>query len=368
MNRFYLYYTFLLFLLLGFSWQRPVTIGLSILLAVVCGVYEISTRVKLTSKSLLLVCMALMLILPAVINFNFGLTSIFYLVTYPFIIICAFGLSYCKLSELVNLLSRFFWSFTLLLYFVAYARWELVDPFEGLIPGTSTNGLPAYLIVVSVAYSIAIYLRYGRLPVVSGVAVLGIAMIGLGRSSMIISALILLFYFLANALIINERKMSGLAYLVFVAFVVVILGLYSGVTFDVVEDAIQQSKFSAGVVDEHRAIMIDDYINKIDAWSLLFGTDYSGTSIVQSYGGNPHNSFIRLHSFYGIVGLFVILSPVYFLIASRYPFKSKFIVLVLISLVLIRSGTEPILFPTPLDLFYWLYFFMFFRFGDGREI
>lgn len=139
-----------------------------------------------------------------------------------------------------------------------------------------------------------------------------------------------------------------------------------GEIIDGIELMIEGSKFSGGILDEHRGLIISDYINKIDGFRLIFGTDYENTSINDWYGGNPHNSFIRVHSFYGIFGLLFVFFPVIAILISRKNSVQKFVFMVFIILALLRAVSEPIFFPSTLDFFYFLIFFVFFRFSKNN--
>ena len=123
---------------------------------------------------------------------------------------------------------------------------------------------------------------------------------------------------------------------------------------------------AGGVLDSRRGNMLAGYFGKLGVWLLLFGTDYSGTSINNIYGGNPHNSYIRIHSYYGFFGLLIVaLSPLAIFLTNK-KLVSKCVVFVLITLVLVRAVTEPILFPTLLDFFYEFYFLFFLKYAPSR--
>ena len=76
---------------------------------------------------------------------------------------------------------------------------RFMEPFSGLIEGSSTNGIPSYLIVIQAVYSILYYCINRRLPIVSSFFTLAVALIGIGRGSIYISVLIViisvLFFF-----------------------------------------------------------------------------------------------------------------------------------------------------------------------------
>jgi hypothetical protein len=127
------------------------------------------------------------------------------------------------------------------------------------------------------------------------------------------------------------------------------------------------SKFEQGVLDVHRGYMLSDYLDKLDALSLFIGTSYEGTSINLYYGGNPHNSYIRVHSFFGLFALFAVFAPLFLMLLSHKDRTQTIIIFLLVTVALIRATTEPILFPTPLDFFYIMYFVLYFRFARQKN-
>lgn len=360
---------FLLVLLLAFSTQLPATIAVAYLL---CAVYILMAydRPIITAEQLLVWSIAMIPCLLAVLNYNHGLTSAFYLFSFPFLIVAAKIFGSKSREHIVSCLGTFYWLFVLGVVVGLVLHWDEPEPLGAIFPGTSTNGLPSYLIVVQIALSLSFYLKNNRLPLLSAVATLVIAVFGLGRGSIITAAIIFLFSAFVNISVVKsmaDRKLFFLAS----CLLVPISGLYLYVNYDEIESAVdlyyEGSKFSGGVLDEHRGRILADYLEKMDAWGLIFGMDYTGTSIDQYYGGNPHNSFVRVHSFYGAAGIFFVILTLVFLIFSDRDRVQKSISLILIAFALLRATTEPIFFPSTLDFFYVLYFVVFFNFARRRN-
>tara|TARA_B110001450_G_scaffold164880_1_gene153753 strand:+ start:483 stop:908 length:426 start_codon:yes stop_codon:yes gene_type:complete len=127
-------------------------------------------------------------------------------------------------------------------------------------------------------------------------------------------------------------------------------------------ELIMLTKLSVGLVDENRLEILSIYLENLDAFGAIFGGSYSGTLIASEYSGNPHISFIRTHYLFGLLPMLAyIVSPVLiiFLVRDR---KAKFVLLGFITLVWLRVLSEPILFPTVLDFFYFLIFFSALRY------
>jgi len=93
----------------------------------------------------------------------------------------------------------------------------------------------------------------------------------------------------------------------------------------------------------------------------LIGNSYEDTLINKYYGGNPHNSFLRLHSFYGIFGLITVFLILIFILFRKKMSSDKFVFICLLILIFFRAYTEPILFPSSLDLFFFLSLFIYIK-------
>lgn len=326
-----------------------------------------STQVPISKLNIYIVVSATLL--PATLTFNHGITPLFYLIVTPFLLIFAYDFSKNSHSHILAVLKNVYWAYVAFIAAALFLHWGEPEPLGAIVPGVSTNGIPSYLIVIQIAYSIAFYLKNDRLPLSSSTATLVVAFFGLGRGSMIVGALILMISIGLNLSIVKSRRGRSVALKAAIFFSIplaVLLIAKAGEISEFFEVWIESSKFANGVLDEHRGKMLNDYIDKIDGLNLIFGTSYENTSIIDIYGGNPHNSFIRVHSFYGIAGLILVFMPLAFVAISKRDKTQKFIVFLFVSLALLRATSEPIFFPSTLDFFYFLYFAIFFRYSRSR--
>lgn len=354
---------FLVLVLSAFAIQQPATIGFSYALY---AAYIIKNRksLKMTSLQVLAYSLATLLLILPVANFKHGGTSLFYLVTFPLVIISANLFSSKSLDYIYGCLNKVFWIFIIAIAIGLARNWDDPEPLGAIIPGSSTNGLPSYLIVLQISLSITALIKYNRLPLLPAAATLVVAIFGIGRGSIITAALILVTSIFVNLYVTKSRADRA----IFFKASIILLPIFCYYIFfnyedisELIEALIEGSKFSGSVLDEHRGKIIADYLGKIDGWVLLFGTDYSGTSIVTHYGGNPHNSFIRAHSFYGILGLLLIILSSAAILIPRKNIHQKIITFIFVLLALMRASTEPIFFPSALDFFYCLYIFIYFK-------
>lgn len=351
--------TFLFAILFSFALQQPEFLVAGFALCAIYVLLKLDAWVDL--ERLLLVLAVGALLLPAAFSLNNGFSPLFYLFSTFFTFYAAERFSRADISHVCSAITAVFWVCFICIMVGALIYWDEAEPLENIIPGTSTNGIPSYMIVLYVTLSVCVFFRKKRLPILASVATFAVALIGLGRGSIIVAAMLLLFSITVNQLLAGRVRESLVLLGASILTLVLVISFDLCASCNSIEQLIEGSKFSAGVLDEHRGRMVEDYIEKMSGLSMLFGVDYSGTSIATSYGGNPHNSFIRLHSFYGAAGLLVVLASLFSVVVSSKQFPSKLVVFILLASLFIRAATEPILFPTQLDFFYFVCLFVFFR-------
>ena len=347
-----------LFLIL-FAFQSPLTLiscyGLSALYVLFRWDY-ISIRRSIFTYYLWAAC----LFLPAMSLFNHGITPYVYLLLFPVLVLFASLYAKQPINAIKSSLSCSFWMLIILTLSAVFKNGYSTEPLEQLIPGTSTNGIPSYFIVLFVALAISSLISVGRMPVVASIATLIVAILGVGRGSIIVAAILLLFS-LSFTFFRSKMRPGYKSSIILLAVLVAIIFIANNfneilITF---ETLVKGSKFSNGIWDEHRAKIIMEYIAKIDALPFILGADYIGTSILDFYDGNPHNSYIRVHAFYGLWGVLCVFIPLILLAVKDVEWQLKLSILFLIGCALLRATSEPIFFPSLLDFFYILYFFMF---------
>ena len=252
---------FLILLTVSFSLQTPASIALSYLFFIF---YVCFSSFKLSKKSFIIWAILTSAFSIAALNKNFGITPFFYLAGAPFLILSAIKFSSRDLAGILKSLELYYWIFIGAIFVGIAANWDSHEPLEGLIPGTSTNALPSYLIVVQVTYSLTFFLKNGRLPISSSIATLIVAFFGLGRGSIVVAVLILFFSMLTNAFLYKSLR-AVFIFLVGITFLLITYYFYADDIniFVLIEQFIANSKFSSGLLDEHRGYMISDYLSKM---------------------------------------------------------------------------------------------------------
>lgn len=359
---------FLFAILLCFALQQPLGLVLG---AILCAFYALVSwdNVSVNIGSFVVFLFVIILLCIPVFRQEYDFVPVFYLFSTVSAIFAANRFSSFPLSHVRFCLEVVFWFSVFAIACGVILYWETAEPLGELIPGSSTNGLPSYLIVLQIALSISVFLEKNKLPVLSALATLIVAVFGLGRGSMIVALLIVSYSFFVNYFVAKygvEKNVSVRLFFGLIFLSAAVSTVFYAWHLGYMDEWIEGSKFGGGVLDSHRGNMLADYLGKLDVWSLLFGTDYSGASINNIYGGNPHNSYIRTHSYYGFFGLLIVaLSPLAIFLTNK-KLVSKCVVFVLVTLVLVRAVTEPILFPTLLDFFYAFYFLVFLKYAPSR--
>lgn len=327
--------------------------------ACLCALYSFSALSvqSLKRSECCLIVLSCTLFMPGFANPNHGLVPVFYF----FSTVAAFfaAMTASRLHPLV-LLKAFLWMYWASVATIAwalYTYWNHPEPFGMILEGVSTNGIPLYLILLQINLSLTAYLAHRRLPVVSTIFTFATAFFGIGRGSLVVAALIIAFTLIFNVFTSEREKQHGRKIPTLLIFLVVVIGVLRGEYL--LELVTNHTKLSVGLVDANRLKILSQYIDKVDAFTLLFGADYTGTVIESLHNGNPHISYIRTHSFYGLpLTVLAILSPGLVLLAAK-AFKPKLVFFVFISLAALRAITEPIFFPTLMDFFYFLWFLMY---------
>ncbi len=236
-------------------------------------------------------------------------------------------------------------------YVVVYLAQTGLDnfPLENILPESSSNGVTSYLIVLQANACAGVYLLRRQASVVTSLITLGICIVGYGRGSLLAAAALVAI----NALFAFGNRSQATAMVG--ALVTVALTACAYLIYSEEIDAFVQvnTKIGSGLEDKPRSEIMTDYMRKLDnAGPMLFGADYKGTSIDNSYFGNPHNSYIRAHNIFGLPYLLCILLWPLILDRRGWPLGSRIFVYTMIVVVLIRAFTEPLLFPTLFDFFY----------------
>ena len=348
----------------AFALQSPLTlIGGTLLCLLFVFRYRhlLPLRSGVTTPALLV----MVLFSPAFFKPGHGFSPIFYLFSTVVTFATAYVITRFSARTILFAANILYWSLAVVVLIILAVYWGSPEPFGEVIEGASTNGIPAYIIVIQLFLCTITNVVAGRAPILTPAITFMIAFYGNGRGSLIVGALLLL-----GSLVINlfPRKIPLFYRATLFALSIAVMAVIIINAAEIVDYLSRFTKLSVGVTDYNRAGILESYLAKINPVTFFFGTDYSGTPIDFLYEGNPHISYIRLHSFFGIFPLLMaILSPAIIFFAKG-GWMLKLPILFFICLALLRAASEPILFPTLLDVFFFAMFFIFFRAREAAEV
>ena len=349
---------FLATVLLAFVSQIPAVIVAG---SALCGLYAWVGRSPSPPHwgAAALFALACLLFFPAFVNLHHGLSPIFYFFATVAAFFAAQAVSRKPLRVVLRAYRWIYWASVVAIAAILYTYWGFPEPFGMVIEGSSTNGIPAYLIVLQIGLSLCTYAATARLPVLTPFITGAVAFYGNGRGSLVVAGLIIAVTFVLNLMPSGGRpsRLSWRLFFVLAAAAAgVALALYGDEFLELVT---RYTKLSVGLVDTNRLEIWDHYAARINPYTFFMGADYAGTVIDYQYRGNPHIAYIRTHSFFGLaVTLLAMLSPLLVLFV-RKTLSAKLVFFSLIGLAALRATSEPIFFPTLLDLFYFSYFFIY---------
>lgn len=255
---------------------------------------------------------------------------------------------YCVASKRLLLLAQ-----SVILVYLAYSGPDDF-PLENLLPESSSNGVTSYLVLLQSNYALASFLGRRRATLPTALATLAICIVGYGRGSLLTAAGIVVVSGLAMMSLMKPRTAVLATVIAFTGAA----ALFTAYEEEVVAFVEVNTKIGSGLDDEPRQQILNDYLGRIDAATVFIGADYRGTSIELDYRNNPHNSYLRAHHVFGLPYLLAILAFPIALGWRRMSLGAGLFAGSIILLILFRAFTEPILFPTPFDFFYFAVCFL----------
>lgn len=232
-------------------------------------------------------------------------------------------------------------------------------PLDHMFEAGGSNGITSVLILLQAVYAGLSYNVHRKAVAFSSFVTLYICVAGYSRGSILAGTAIC---FLVMAVYLHNFKSLKWRLSAYFLTTPFILYLSSEYFDDLLNFTQSNTKFMLGFVDMHRELIIKEYIGKIDWLTFFIGADFSNTSIQDLYNNNPHSSLIRAHHLFGLPYLvaifFAAFSAIFSSISSRKKIDGLVIHMAFILIILVRSISEPILFPTPMDFFVFLLIFV----------
>lgn len=262
-------------------------------------------------------------------------------------------------------------SFWKISYIVAgiYMAYRMIHSPDGILlfENLSKNNLSVLLLAWLVIYAIVLEKNGRELPLWPVFLYAVCCVIAVGRAGVFTACLIAgcfwiyhFFYRTHHGFRVHARFLTGF------------LGIVAGILMLLyVGDWIIQKVFSRFMQigfhgSEDRMDMVLDYFAKWNSFkAVIFGADRSQIASIVMRSGNPHNSYVFAHMYFGMTGfLFLIIGGV-FIIRFLYQ-KKHFSMMILAAGYFLRIFTDAV-FPGSFggDTAYWI--FLFFMIQQNRQ-
>jgi hypothetical protein len=239
-------------------------------------------------------------------------------------------------------------SYAITIGYIAYKLFVLDAHPNDIYEGLSRNH--AGFVVVFWTGFLLFYLKitYNRFPLIFPIFGLILSFFLFGRTSLIVSALLVLLVFFFKFKSNRTVQLFAVALLV--------IGCYSiFITFG--DQLTTETNLGKGL-DTPRWELWRIYWEHINIVNLFTGVDVTMLPLYDYYSGNPHNSFIKFHSRVGIGSLLFII--LFFISILKYVKAKQYYILGLLILLTMRASFDGDIFIGNFDFifliltFYWI--------------
>jgi len=212
----------------------------------------------------------------------------------------------------------------------------------------SRNYISAIAIVAISLYFFACQVERKSPSTLLLMVVMMVLMWAIGRAG-IISGIIILF----GTLLISRKRFFAM--LTFSLLLIAFYTLFLTDTYSKIESI---QSFTVGIerfqrlsVDGQRVFINEEYIEAISSnpMSLLFGAPLDNVRAIREVDGNPHNSYISLHIFTGLLGVMAFIGLVFYSLTVLFRANLPLVALALVT-VLFRSAFDSTSFQGLLDV------------------
>lgn len=242
--------------------------------------------------------------------------------------------------------------------FLVTIKFLTVGIYGEVYKNSSTNYVSVFLMYPAVMYFTLMEKKKKRIPVILVILLWALSLFARGRGGII--AATVLFVGLLFVDYLRSRNNKKIIILLVGAMAVMI----AAINIDKIIGMINASAFSEyfrdrGMKSNSRMGIMRDYISHAISGRkyFLFGADISTSVVGIDYGGNPHNTYISIHMYNGLLMLLVILG----ILAKKVVISVKthqYVYTVCVFSMLVRAFTDSIFWPAygTVALFFLLFF------------
>lgn len=235
---------------------------------------------------------------------------------------------------------NYFFHFFIYIMMIILIRLYMVHDENLIFFQASRNIVATYIIFPTIACFFI--LRQQKMFILLSLISLAICFLLKGRTAIILSSILVC---------VAIYRCYGLRFLILAS--ICIAPFFLLISFVGVEELfISHTNFSEGL-ETTRSIIYAEYFNDFSIEDFILGRSFEGMSIISILNNNPHNSFLLIHSLFGIIPTLILL--IYFIVSilvvkRRYGYLNA----IVLALIPIKAMTDSVLFFNILDVFYML--------------
>ncbi len=224
------------------------------------------------------------------------------------------------------------------------------------LPGASgsVNLVSGILLFLQLAHCAATVQRTGRAPLLLPFVSMVLSFPMKGRSGIALLSVLFLYCVFQRWSLNRGGRRLGLAIGTFGVAAVLTYQLQS-----VLLAVFQTTRLIHGFGDESRSTIREEYLASLSLWEVVAGGRYTASPAILNLLGNPHNSFIRAHYFFGLP--FLVCLALLVVTAGAIALRDgggRWFVFGLLLLFAARAFVDAMAFPGLLDFIFFYLFFL----------
>ncbi|WP_461764512.1 hypothetical protein [Myroides sp. LJL110] len=216
----------------------------------------------------------------------------------------------------------------------------------GIFYEMSVNYVSVVMIMNVVVVNSIERIQKEKISIMPSILALLFSLLAMGRAGILCTFLLVCnsLYFSWNSYTRNQKIGLFILLLIPIVFVVLFKG---DMLVDYISNLSVLERFDErGMVSPSRDILKKEYLDNLDIRNILLGYNFIDNQWFIHYGQNPHNSYMRLHHFFGFCFLIVI---GFILKQVVQLFKIDKFLCIMALVIFLRSWTDSVLFLTVYD-------------------
>lgn len=231
------------------------------------------------------------------------------------------------------------------------------DDMDKILYESSRNVVSGIAIVIySTILYVAVYFRK-KVSLFHALILLGVCLVSYARSGILLGTILFLI-----TLVYSFNFKGFLSRVVYFALTILVVTLTIPLVIDFI---VNNTNFQRGF-ESIRLLFLMEYIENLNYKTLLFGVDVNKTPLIGSFDGNPHNSFLYMHSLLGAIAFLWLLIVI--LGMAKLVHSGKLIELSCLAIIIARASLDITFFMGSLDFFTFIILISIYRFKKVKNL